>query len=84
MKLFLRFSILLKSFSALFKCTEYINNLGEKMGRLSIVFPDELEDRLRQHFYEEYGLRIPRGVISKFVVEAVAEKLDKLKEKDEP
>lgn len=48
------------------------------------MFPDELEDRLRQHFYEEYGLKIPRGVISKFVVEAVAEKLDKLKEKDEP
>jgi len=48
------------------------------MGRLSAVLPDELEERLRRYFQKIYGLRIPRGVISTFIADAVREKLDRL------
>ena len=53
------------------------------MGNVTIVFPDELEDRLRQHFYEKHGLKVPRGAISEFVSEAVRKRLDQLETRTE-
>lgn len=47
------------------------------MGQMTVVIPDELEDRLRS------VLPSKRGMLSKFVMEAIEEKLRRMEESDE-
>ncbi len=51
------------------------------MGRLTVVMPDNLETRLREHLVKNYGLKY-FGKISVFVSDAVAKHLDELDGKE--
>jgi hypothetical protein len=55
---------------------------GSIMGRLTVVMPDELEMRLREHLVRAYGLKY-FGKISEFVSNVVKKRLDELDGKEE-
>jgi len=47
------------------------------MGRLFIVVPDELEERLREYLHRKYGYKY-YGKISEIAVKALERELDRL------
>ena len=51
------------------------------MGTLTIVLPDELEEKIRKIVAERYGGR--RGALSKLIEEALRQYLDLLEREDE-
>lgn len=51
------------------------------MGRLTVVMPDELEMRLREHLVRTFGLKY-FGRISEFVSDSVKKCLDELDGKE--
>lgn len=50
------------------------------MGRLSIVISDEVEKAMRTYLIDGSKLKISRGAISKFIEEAIKEKLSRVEE----
>ena len=46
------------------------------MGKLSVVIPDDLEDRFRRWLVSKYGLKF-RGKMGKHIAEAIEEFLDR-------